>query len=141
MMRSMAVSMKSSSARSDEFSGFELRDRLVGELDPVEFAAVKQLRDDLEQPFVGGEGFANGAGPAQRIRGDGIGIADHLYVHHPQPALDQHDLGPPIPSDKARHRAKVPFRKNPVFANKNKTPRSGKPGPMRLGKSLFIKRL
>jgi hypothetical protein len=33
--------------RSDELSGFKLRDRLVGEPDLVEFAALNQLHDDL----------------------------------------------------------------------------------------------
>src|SRR5665213_271119 len=89
MMRSMAASMKSS-VNSNQFGGLEFRDRLVGEPEPVHFAALEQPHDDLQQPFVGGEGVGNGAGAAQVIRCDGIGIADRLDIHHPQSALDQH---------------------------------------------------
>ena len=37
--------------------GFESVDRLVGEPDPVELAALEQTDDDFEQPLVGGEGM------------------------------------------------------------------------------------
>jgi hypothetical protein len=53
-----------------------LRDRLVGEPEPVEFAALEYLHDDSEQPLVGDEAVGNGAGAAQVIGGDRIGIAD-----------------------------------------------------------------
>src|SRR5712692_7381624 len=102
MMRSMAVSMASSRWHSDKFGcpdkfgGLKLRNRLVGEPDLVEFAAPKQLHDDLEQPFVGREAVVDGAGLSQIVRSDGIGIADHLDIHHLQSALDQHELSPPI---------------------------------------------
>src|SRR3984893_19102609 len=95
MMRSIAASMESSFLRSDEFGGFKLGDRLVGEPDLVEFAAPKQLHDDLEQLFIGSDGVADGAGPAEIIRGDGIGIADRPDIHDLQSALDQHQLCPP----------------------------------------------
>src|SRR6476646_2984040 len=100
MMRSMAASMKSSwlvvkRVRwwSNEF-GFELRDRLVGELDLVDFAALKQRDDDLKQPFVGDKAVADGAGPAKIVRGDAIGVAHYLHAHDPQSALDQHGFNP-----------------------------------------------
>src|SRR5665213_3406565 len=76
MMRSMAASMGSSSL-GDNVDGFEFRDRLVGEPDPVVFAAVKHRDDELEQAIIGG---------------DRVGVADHLDIHHLQTALDQHDL-------------------------------------------------
>jgi hypothetical protein len=47
--------MKSSlSYRSKQFGGLELRDRLVGEPDTVEFAGLKHFDDDFEQPLVDG---------------------------------------------------------------------------------------
>jgi len=112
---------------SDELCCFELRYRLVGEPDPVAFAEFEHPHDDFEQTLVGDEGIGNCAGPAQLIRSNGIGIADYFDVHDPQPALDQHDLSPPIRTDKARRRAKVPFRET-CFAVKNKAHRSGNPG-------------
>src|SRR6266853_3598960 len=98
MMRSMAASMdffrcRSGSYRSNQL-GFELRDRLVGEPDLVAFAALKQRDDDLKQPFVGDEAVADHAGLTKIVRGDGIGVADHLHAHNPQSALDQHDVNP-----------------------------------------------
>src|ERR1700748_130862 len=103
MMRSMAESMESSlgvmsmqrvwsSEAHGALRGLELRDRLVGEPDLVEFAAVKHLHDDFEQAIIGYEGVGNGAGLAQVVRGDRIGIAHRLDIHDPQAALDQHDL-------------------------------------------------
>src|SRR3954447_13904540 len=103
MMRSMAESMASSVAVMSVqrlavskavrgLRGFELRDRLVGEPDLVVFAAMKHLHDDFEQPIVGHEGVGNGAGLAQVIRRDRVGIADRLDIHDPQAALDQHEL-------------------------------------------------
>src|SRR5882757_1458811 len=93
MMRSMAACMKVSGWTSDdEGFGFELGDRLVGEADLVEFAALKHRDDDLEQPLVGGKAVRDGAGLAQIVRGDGIGVAHHLDIHHLHSALDQHGL-------------------------------------------------
>src|SRR5947209_13819939 len=100
MIRSIAASMESSLEvmsmsglklrNSNGPGGLELRNGLVGEPDLVEFAAVKHLHDDLQQPVVGDERIGNGAGLAQVIRRDGIGIADRLDIHHLQAALDQH---------------------------------------------------
>src|SRR6185295_3541877 len=103
MMRSMAESMDSSlavmsmqrfwsSEARDALRGFELRDRLVGEPELVEFAAMKHLHDDFQQAVVGHESVGNGAGLAQIIRRDRIGIADRLDIHDPQAALDQHSV-------------------------------------------------
>src|SRR5229473_7750111 len=96
MIRSMAASMTSSSLGEsdafelDELNGFELRNRLVGEPEPVHLAALKHLDDDLQQPLVGDKAVGDGAGATQVIRGDGIGIAHHFDIHDPQSALDQH---------------------------------------------------
>src|SRR5665213_1068848 len=97
MMRSMADSMASScwgsdGGSSDKFGGFELRNRLVGKPDLVVFAAMEEIDDDLKQPLVDGKRVGDGAAPAQVVRGDGVGIADHLDIHHLQSALDQHGL-------------------------------------------------
>src|SRR5712692_8591058 len=106
MMRSMAASMQSSSNfGSNKFGGFKSGDRLVGEANLVEFAAVKHLHDDFEQPLVGGKTIGNSAGLAQIVGGDDIGIADHIHIHDPYPALDQHGFSPPMRIDKARPRA------------------------------------
>src|SRR5579871_3957297 len=60
MMRSMAASMESSRLGefvrldpSGVFQRFEAGDRLVGEPDLVELAALEQLHDDREQWLVG----------------------------------------------------------------------------------------
>jgi hypothetical protein len=74
---------------------FEFGDRLVGEPDPVEFAVLDHLHDDLEQPLVGGEAIGNGAARAQLVRRDDVGIAHHLEVHHLNSAFDQH--ASPVP--------------------------------------------
>src|SRR5260370_14570145 len=102
MMRSIAAAsmessfgVRTSCLRSDELSGFEMRNRLVGEPDLVEYAAPEQLHDDFEQPFVGCKGIGDDAGFSQIVRSDGIGFADHLDIHHLQSALDQHGLNPP----------------------------------------------
>src|SRR3954471_23472099 len=119
MMRSMAESMDSSlgvmsmqrfwsSEAGCALRGFELPDRLVGEPDLVVFAAMKHLHDDFQQPVVGHEGVGNGAGLAQVIRRDRIGIADRLDIHHPQAALDQHEPKSSDTDDKARGGRKVP---------------------------------
>src|SRR5258707_10797884 len=93
MMRSIAASMISSSSfGSDQFGGFKPCNRLVGEADPVEFAALKHLDDNSKQSLVGRISIGNNAGAAQIVLGDGIGITDHLDIHHPQSTLDQHDL-------------------------------------------------
>src|SRR5882757_2998911 len=108
MMRSMAASMRSSCVNSDKFGGFEFGDRLVGEANFVEFAPVKHLHDDFEQPLVGGKAVGNGAGPAQIVGSDGIGIADNIHIHGPYSALDQHDLSPPCGLIKRDGRQKFP---------------------------------
>src|SRR5438105_9587669 len=125
MMRSMAASMESffgyrqASCRLNEF-GLELRDRLVGEPDLVEFAALKHRHDDLEQSFVGDKGVAHRAGPPKVIRGDRIGIAHRLGIHDLQSTLDQHDLNPPRRIDKARRRQKFRFQKSRFLPTKTK---------------------
>src|ERR1700730_15162531 len=97
MMRSMAASTTSSSSfRSDKFGGLEFGDRLVGEANFVAFAVLEHLHDDFEQPFVGGESIGNGAGLAQIVGNNDVGIADHIHIHDPYPALDQHGFSPPI---------------------------------------------
>src|SRR5882757_7548332 len=107
MMRSIAASIESSGwvetgcSSSDKLGGFELRNRLVGEPDLVEFAAPEQVHDDFEQPIVGRKSLGDDAGLSQIVRGDGVGIAHHLDIHHLHSALDQHDLSPPIRMDKA----------------------------------------
>src|SRR6185312_4727797 len=116
MMRSMAASMVSSGTSSgrfgmssgissdksfsDGFFGFESCDRQIGQPDLVHLAAVKHLHDDREQVVVGDEIVGDGAGAAQIIRGDGIGIAYHPRVHHSHTAFDQHGLDPPLRKDK-----------------------------------------
>ena len=89
------------------------RNRPVGEANPVEFAAVKYLHDDCQQTLVGGEVVGNGAAAAQIIGGDGIGVADHLDVHHLQSALDQHGCSP-IRIDKPEVAKKFHYRKPAV---------------------------
>src|SRR4051794_22785970 len=119
MMRSIAESMESSLElilRSVRLflrvpHRLELRDRLVGEAEPVVLAAMKHLHDDLERAVVGDEGVGNGAGPAQVIGGDGVGIADRLDVHHLQAALDQHVPVSEICMDKAQLRTRFPYTK------------------------------
>src|SRR5712671_6847577 len=102
-MRSMAESMESSLAVmtmqwfwSSEARGalarLELRDRLVGEANLVVFAVVKHLHDDFQQPVIGDERIGNGAGLAQIVRRDRIGVANRLDIHDPQAALDQHSV-------------------------------------------------
>src|SRR2546421_3654971 len=141
MMRSMAASMESffgcrqASCRLNEFC-LELRDRLVGEPDLVEFAALKTRPDDLKQAFVGDKGVAHRAGPPKVIRGDRIGIAHRLGIHDLQSTLDQHDLNPPIRIDKARRRQKFRFRKSLFLPTKTKRTGPGNPGRCEWGKSL-----
>src|ERR1700726_3374738 len=113
MMRSIAACMKSSRLsvtgdRSDKF-GFELPDRLVGEAELVVFAALEHLDDNFEQTFIGGETVGDRTGAAEIIGGDSVGIAHDFDAHDLYSALDQHDLRPPIRSDKARYPARVPF--------------------------------
>src|ERR1700722_13601120 len=97
MMRSMAASMASPGMSSDKlFSDkcfcFEFGDREISESDLVDLAAVKHLHDDCEQVVVGDEIVGDGAGAAQIVRGDGVGIAHHPRVHHSHTAFDQHGL-------------------------------------------------
>src|SRR5581483_10202332 len=75
---------------SGNCGGFELGDRLVGELQLVDFAAVKHPHDDLKQPLVGGDVVGDRAGAAQIVSGDGIGVAHHLHIQDTNTALDQH---------------------------------------------------
>src|ERR1700730_13397918 len=97
MMRSMAASTTSSSSlRSDKFGGLEFGDRLVGEANFVAFAALEHLHDYFEQPLVGGKTIGNGTGLAQIVGGNDVGIADHIHIHDPYSALDQHGFSPPI---------------------------------------------
>src|SRR5664279_2943159 len=128
MMRSIAASMESSWLSLNEFGGFEPGDRLVGEPDFVDLAALKQLHDDFEQCVVSGESIGNGAGAAQIVRGNSIGVADRLDIHHPQPALDQHGSHPPLGTDKARAPVKFHFWKTGCFGLKIrvKTKRTGR---------------
>src|SRR6185437_3645828 len=104
MMRSMTASMNPRGC-SDKFQGLlqglEFRDRLVGEPDLVGFAAIEHFDDDLDQHVVGGDDVGNSAGVSKVGRGEGIGIADRLDIHHLQSALDQHDFRPPMRRDKA----------------------------------------
>src|SRR5262252_9031057 len=90
MMRSMAASMESSGSISGKMRSFESGDRLVGKPDLVDFAAVKQLHDDLEQPLVSDQIVGKRARAAQIIGSDGVGVAHHPHIHHPHTALDQH---------------------------------------------------
>src|SRR5664279_2741148 len=89
---------------------------------------------------VGDEAVGNGPGAAQIVRSDGVGVADRLDIHHPQPALDQHGSNPPLGTDKARARVKFHGGKPGVWppnpGEKQNAP-DRKPGPMRLGKSRF----
>src|SRR6202030_2589405 len=110
MMRSMTASMASSGLISDKFAGFELCDRIVGELELVEFAGVEQLHDDVEQPVARHEIVGDGAGAAKIVRGDGVGVAHHLRIHAPHSALDQHGLKPPLRTDNAGWRELVPIQ-------------------------------
>src|SRR5215475_7749749 len=89
MMRSIAASM-SASCRSGNFGALEFGDCLVGKPELVEFAAVKHVHDDLEQPFVGGDIIGNGAGAAQIVCGDGVGVAHHLHIQNTNSTFDQH---------------------------------------------------
>src|ERR1700716_2397909 len=124
MMRSIAESIESSVALmgiaegSDALACLELQDRLVGQPDLVEFAAMKHRHDDFQQRVVGDEGVGNGAGLAQVIRRDRIGIADRLDIHYPQAALDQHDLSPPDWMDKALTLSKVPLPETIILLRK-----------------------
>ena len=98
--------------------------------------------DDLQQPVIGGERVGDGAGAAQIVGGDGIGIADHLDIHHLQSALDQHGLSSDT-EDKPEVEKKFHFGK---LALPGADPRQKplqkqnapvrKSGPMRLGKFL-----
>jgi hypothetical protein len=81
--------------RSGQCARFEFGNRLVGEPEPVEFAVLEHLHDDFEQPLVGDQAVGNGAGLAELIRRDGIGIAHHLEVHDLNSALDLH--ASPVP--------------------------------------------
>jgi hypothetical protein len=81
--------------RSGRQARFEFGDRLVGEPEPVEFAALDQVHDNCEQPLVGDDTIANGAGLAQVVRRVGLGIAHHLEVHDLNSAFDQH--ASPVP--------------------------------------------
>src|SRR3954453_8218567 len=135
MMRSMAESMASSVAVMSvqtvggskavrALRGFELRDRLVGKPELIVFAAVKHLHDNFQQAVVGDECIGNGAGLAQVIRRDRIGVADRLDIHDPQAPLDQHNFYPPIRTDKAREGCKVPAHETFMY-RQEKTHRSG----------------
>src|ERR1700719_2817570 len=101
MMRSMTASMESSGLISGNSSSFELGDRLVGEPDLVVFAGVDQLQNDVEQPVTSYEIVWDGAGAAQIIRGDCVGVAYYLRIYDPHSALDQHGLKPPLWTDNA----------------------------------------
>src|SRR5256885_17260947 len=68
------------------FRSLELRDRLVGEAEPVLLTALEQLHDDAEQALIGGESVRNGAGFAQIVRGDRVGVTDHLDIQRLNPA-------------------------------------------------------
>src|SRR5215475_10943992 len=120
MMRSIAASMESSGLKSGSGSSahgvmsgrlkcLELGDRLVGEPDLVDLAAMKHLHDDLEQPLIGDESVGQCAGAAQIIGSDGIGVAHHPHIHHPHAALDQHGLCPPVQTDKPLRVELVPI--------------------------------
>src|ERR1700759_338635 len=89
MMRSIAASM-AGSGWSGNCGGFEFGDRFVCQLELVDFAAMKHSHDDLEQPFVGGKVIRNGAGAAQIVGGDGVGIAHHLHIQDANSTFDQH---------------------------------------------------
>src|SRR5882757_11444027 len=135
MMRSIAACMDGSRAGSgdDERLGFELGDCLVGEPDLVEFAALKHLHNDAEQPLVGDERVGDRAALAQIVGRDGVGFAHHLGIHDPQSALDQHSSDSPlIPGDKAEPANKFQFGSS-AFVHSQKRNRTGpKNGPMRL---------
>jgi hypothetical protein len=51
---------------------------------------LEQSDDDFDKRLVGGHGVGDRAGLAEVVRGDGVGIAHHLHIHHLQSALDQH---------------------------------------------------
>src|SRR6202051_505835 len=140
----------------DQGVGLEPGDRLVGEPDPVHFAALKHLDDDSQQPLVGGEAVGNRAGAAQVIGSNGIGVADRLHIHDPQSALDQHGL-----SLQCAGISTAPCKSSimntgfcyPLFwrvflalaglpsletTRKNKNAPVRKAGPMRLGKAMWF---
>src|SRR3954470_4558628 len=102
MMRSIAESIEPSFAGSDMCAelallcqrGFEPGDRLVGKPDAVVFAVMKHLHDDFEQLVVSRKSVRNGAGLAQIVGRDGVGVAHRLHVHDSQAALDQHFRSP-----------------------------------------------
>src|ERR1700730_11325977 len=157
MMRSMAASTTSSSSlRSDKFGGLEFGDRLVGEANFVAFAALEHVHYDFEQPLVGGKTIGNGTGLAQIVGGNDVGIADHIHIHDPYSALDQHGFSPPIGLIK-RDPGSSSLRKAgfcPVFALRAFFTRTGfrfarkrlkkqnapvrKTGPMRLGEVSLL---
>ena len=63
----------------------------------LRFAVIGALvlagrNDDAEQALIGGESVRNGAGFAQIVRGDRVGVTDHLDIQRLNPALDQHVL-------------------------------------------------
>src|ERR1700755_2065408 len=138
MMRSIADSMGSSSL-CDKAGGFEFRDRLVGKPDFVVFAALKDLDDEFEQPIIGGNSVGNSAGAAQIIGGDGIGVADHLDIHHLQTAFDQHDQ-PPLWRDKALQREQVPPGNRISCRAKTKNIGRGKTAPDARWEASFDRR-
>src|SRR5882757_2934676 len=122
MMRSMAASMKFSDGGSGDVGfGFEFGDRLVGKAELVEFAVLKHLYDDFEQPLVGGERIGDSAGPAQIVRSDGVSVAHHLNIHHPHSALDEHVPRSPCQTDNGPARPKFHFGK-PASAGPAPTP-------------------
>src|SRR6476661_9052055 len=162
MMRSTAASMGTFQFCSNQFEGFKLCNRLVGEPDPVVFAAMIHFDNDLEQRIVGGDAVADGAGSAKVVRGNGIGIANRLDIEYPQSALDQHGQllrygsttrggGRRFPARKTGDNALIGrvFGRPAVSNSSSRQPlriwcespgkqkRTGpKNGPMRLGKSL-----
>src|SRR5271169_425415 len=96
---------------------FEDCDRLVGELELVGFAVMKQLHDDGEQLLAGREIVGQRAASPEIVGCDGVGLAHHLRVQHPHSTLDQHVARSSVgDEDKSRRREQVPL-KLPVFAD------------------------
>src|ERR1700761_4957678 len=110
MTRSIAASMGSSGMSSggdsadkrfssDKLFSFEFGNREIGEPDLVGFAAMIELNNDGQQAIVGREIIGDGAAPAQKVCGDGVGIAHYPGIHYPHAALDQHGDHPSLQTD------------------------------------------
>jgi hypothetical protein len=103
-------------------------DSLVGKLDAVAFAAVKKSHNDLKEPIIGlNAAAAQGTGPAQIIRGDGIGLAYGIKIHNVQIALDQHAVLSILRIDNIGSRQKFPGRKQ-ISPRHSKTHRRRRTG-------------